>query len=128
MDFGFLGKEDKAQKTIPVLVAKERTSKMIMAATVPTKSLTGSYIVKGLVGFLRELGCLYGDLIVNIDQQPATKAIVANVGKAKAADGSGKYIVESSPVGSSQSNGMVERGIQSIAAQTKVLVSAAQEK
>ena len=57
MDFGFLGKEDEAQKTIPILVVKERKSKMLMAAAVPTKT-TGSYITKRVVGFLREIGCL----------------------------------------------------------------------
>ena len=37
MDYGFLGKEDEAMKTVPMLVVKERTSKMLMAATVPKK-------------------------------------------------------------------------------------------
>ena len=127
MDFGFLGKEDEAQKTIPILVVKERKSKMLMAAAVPTKT-TGSYITKRVVGFLREIGCLYSDLIVKTDQEPAVKSIVEGVGKAKAADGSGKYIVENSPVGASQSNGVVERGIQSIMALARVLLSAVQAK
>ena len=127
MDYGFLGKEDEAMKTVPMLVVKERTSKMLMAATVPKKR-TGSYIQKRVIGFLNEVGCLHGDLIVKSDQEPAIKAVVEDVGRAKTADGSGRYIVENSPVGASQSNGMVERGIQSVAAQARVLLSAAQEK
>ena len=127
MDYGFLGKEEEAAKTIPVLVAKERTTEMLMVATVPMKT-TGTYVKNRVVGFLRETGCLHGDLVVKSDQEPAIKAVVEDVGRAKAADGSGRYIVEYSPVGSSQSNGMVERGIQSVAAQARVLLSAVQAK
>ena len=58
LDYGFLGKEDEAKKTIPILVAKERTTKMMMAATVPRKT-TGAYVQKRVVGFLREVGCLH---------------------------------------------------------------------
>ena len=127
MDFGFLGKEDEAEKTIPMLVAKERITKMMMAATVPKKT-TGNYIRDRVAGFLKEIGCMHGDLIVKSDQEPAVKTVVEDVGRAKAADGSGRYIVENSPVGASQSNGMVERGIQSIAALARVLLSAVQDR
>ena len=127
MDFGFLGKEDEATKTIPTLVAKERTSKMIMAATVPKKTAS-NYIQKRVVGFLKETGCLHGDLVIKSDQEPAIKALVEDVGRAKVADGSGRFIVENSPVAAHQSNGMVERAIQSVAAQTRVLLSAVQER
>ena len=47
MDFGFLGREADATRTISVLVAKERTSKMIMSAATPRKS-TGAYIEEGI--------------------------------------------------------------------------------
>jgi len=127
MDYGFLGKEDNAVKAVPMLVAKERGSKMLMAARVPTKT-TGNYIQKRVVGFLREVGCLHGDLVVKSDQEPAIKTVVEDVGRAKAADGSGKYIVENSPVDASQSNGMVERGIRSVTAQTRVMLSAVQAR
>ena len=92
MDYGFLGKEDEAMKTLSMPVVKERTSKMKMAATVPKKT-TGSYIQKRGIGFLNEVGCLHGDLIVKSDQKPAIKAVVEDVGRAKTADGSGRYIV-----------------------------------
>ena len=126
-DVGCLGKEEEANQTIPVLVAKERTTKMMMAAAVPSK-MSGSYIQKRVIGFLKEVGCLHGDLVVKSDQEPAIKAVIEDVGRAKAADGSGRYIVEHSPVGASQSNGMVERGIQSVAAQARVLLSVVQER
>ena len=125
VDYGFLGKEDQAKKTVPVLVAKERESKMMLAAAVPTKS-TGRYTQRRMVGFLKEIGCLHGDIVIKSDQEAAIKAVVEDLARAKASEGSGRCIIENSPVGSSQSNGMVERGIQSVAAQARVLLSAAQ--
>jgi len=127
MDYGFLGKEDDAPKTVPMLVAKERQSKMIMAAMVPAKT-TGEYIQRRVVSFLWKVGCLHGNLVVKSDQEPAIKAVVEDVGRAKAADGSGRHIVENSPVGASQSNGMVERGIRSVTSQARVMLSAVQAK
>ena len=38
LDIAFLGREDDPQRTVPVLVLKERTSKMVMSATVPLQT------------------------------------------------------------------------------------------
>ena len=80
MDYGFLGKEDEARDTIPMMVVKERTSKMLMAAVCPRKT-TGVYIQKRITGFLREIGCLHGDLVVKSDQEPALDKVIEDVGK-----------------------------------------------
>ena len=122
---GSWAKRQKRRRLFQFVVAKERTCKMLMAAAIPTKT-TGTYIAKRVIGFLREVGCLHGDLIVKTE--PAMKSIVEDVGKAKTADGSGMYIIENSPVGASQSNGMIESGIQSVAGQVRVMLSAVQEK
>ena len=89
MDYGFLGKEDDSLKKMPMTVVKERTSKMLMGAVVPTKT-TGSYVQKRITGFLKEIGCLHGDLVVKSDQEPAIDVVVESVAKSKAADGSGR--------------------------------------
>ena len=127
VDFGFLGREEDPHKSLPVLVAKERTSKMLMSAAVPRKT-TGTYIAKRVVGFLREVGCLHGDMVMKSDQEPALRSVVEDVGRLKAAEGGGRYVAEYSPVGASQSNGMIERAIQSVTGQTRVLLSALEEK
>ena len=59
LDIAFLAREDDPQRTVPVLVVKERTSKMVMSATVPRKT-TGTFVAKSVIGFLREVGCLHG--------------------------------------------------------------------
>ena len=58
MDFAFLGHEDDPQRTVPVLVVKERTSKMVMSATVPRKT-TGRHNAKRVIGFFRKVWCLH---------------------------------------------------------------------
>ena len=49
-------------------------------------------------------------------------------GVLKSRPASRRYVVEYSPVGASQSNGMIERAIQSVSGQTRVLLSALEEK
>ena len=100
MDYGFLGKEDEAGQTTPIFAARERSTRMTLATAVPKKT-TGAYLQNRIKGFFNEIGVLHGDMIIKTDQEPAIKAIVEDLGKVKAADGSGKYIVENSPVGSS---------------------------
>ena len=56
------------------------------------------------------------------------RSIVEDVGCLKVADGSRRHVVECSPVGASQSHGMIERAIQCVSGQTQVLLSALEEK
>ena len=51
-----------------------------------------------------------------------------DVGKLRAAAGGGRYVVENSPVGSSASNGVVERHVQTIQQQSRVLKSALESR
>ena len=126
-DFFFLGREGEPGNTIAVLAVKERLSGMLMAASAPRKT-TGKYISKRVMAFMKEIGCEFGDLVVKSDQEEALVPIISDVGKLRAANGGGKFIIENSPVGASQSNGVVERGIQSIAGQVRVLLDAAEAR
>ena len=123
MDYGFFGEEGEPGKTVPVLVVRERSTRMTMAAAVPTKT-TRAYIARRVVAFMKEVGNEYGDIVVKSDQEPAITSIVAEVGRVRAAGGGGRYVVENSPVRSSASNGVVERAIQSVAQQTRVFKGA----
>jgi hypothetical protein len=115
-DFCFLGnegKKDEVGETLPVLVVREVGSRMTMSAALPSKS-TGTFIARCVVAFLKEIGCAQCDIIVKSDQEPAITSIVAEVGRVRAAAGGGRYIIETSPVDSSSSNGVVERAIRSV--------------
>ena len=120
LDFMFLGPKEMAGETIPCLVVRELLTKMVMAAAAPRKS-TGTYIAKRVVAFLAEVGCMHNDIVVKSDQEPAICSIINEVGRLRAAAGGGRFIVENSPVGSSASNGMVERAIQSVQGQVRVM-------
>ena len=126
-DYAFLGKEGEPGKLLPVLAAKERVTGMMMAAAVPTKT-TGKYITMRTMAFLKEIGCEFGDIIAKSDQEPAVMAVVKDVGRMRAAEGGGKYVVENNPVGASASNGIIERGIQSVTAQARVMLDALEAK
>ena len=123
LDFCFPSREG-GNGALIILVAKERRSKMTLSLVVPSKS-TGAFAACRVWAFLREIGCERGDLILKSDQEPAIMALFAEVSKLRAEKGGiGRTIEEASPVGSSSSNGIVERGIQSVEEQVRVLVSA----
>jgi hypothetical protein len=129
-DFCFLGnegKKDEVGETLPVLVVREVATKMTMSAAVPSKS-TGTFIARRVVAFLKEIGLAQCDMIVKSDQEPAITSIVAEVGRVRAAAGGGRYIVETSPVGSSGSNGIVERAIRSVEQQVRVMRDALEHR
>ena len=63
-------------------------------------------------------------VITKSDQENAITSVVGAVGYRKALLG-GRWVVESSPVGSRQSKGVVERAMHSVAGQARVLTSEA---
>ena len=63
------------------------------------------------------------------DQEESIEALINEIGRRRKAEGStGKILPEDNPVGSSQSNGVIERAVQSIEAQVRVLRSALEER
>ena len=100
-----------------------RKSSNGLASVVPRKA-TGAYISKRIMAFFQEVGCEFGDVVVKSDEEPSMQTVVQDVGRLRAAGGGGKYVMEHSPVKASASNGCIERGIQSIEGQVRVLLDA----
>ncbi len=75
-----------------VLVVRDRTTRMTMASIVPTIG-NGEFIAR-LVAFMRELGCEYGAVMIKADQEAATKAVVKEVCRHRAARGNDDTKVE----------------------------------
>ena len=113
-DFAFSGKEDEPGKLTPTLVIRERITCMSMASTMPAKS-AGTSITSRTSAFLREIGCEFGDLLAKSDQEPVVMAIVKEVARVRALQGGGRFIIESSPVGSHASN-EIDRACYSVSA------------
>ena len=125
--FCFLGREGEPHKTITILVAKDRATKMLMATSLPSKT-TGTFTAKRVMAFIKECGSEFGDMVHKADQEEVLDKILKDVGRLRAAGGGGRFVPENSPVGASQSNGVIERGVQSVGGQTRVILDAVESK
>jgi len=126
LDFMFMG-EEEGGKTIIMLVAKERGTKAVMCSVVPRKS-TGEFISKRVVAFMREIGCEMSAITIKSDNEPALVALVDDVARVRASRGASRTNVEHSPVHSSKSNGVIERGVQTVQGMVRTLRSALEER
>jgi len=107
---------------LTVLVTRERITRMVQGIVVPRKGAHTPTAQK-VVGFVKELGCENVDVVVKSDQEPAIRAMVREICRLRSATGV-RTIPESSPAYSSASNGVVERGVQTVEAQMRVMRSA----
>ena len=126
MDFMFMG-EEKSEKTLAMLVAKERTTKAVMCCVAPRKS-SGEWLAKRVMACMREFGCELEKVTIKTDNEPALVAVADQVGRLRAAKGGKGMVVEHSPVHSSKSNGIVERAVQSVQGMVRTMRSAVEEK
>ena len=121
-DFMQMGKENEPGRTLTILVVKERRTRMLMATVVPSKS-AARFVVERMCAFMQELGIDQLDVVAKSDQEPSIKKLVEAVCRHRA-QGAGRWITEFSPVGKSASNGVIERGIQSVQGHVRVLLDA----
>ena len=108
-----------------ILVGRERSTGMNMASVVPVKGSSGQFAVLRILEFVRLCGAEEADIIVKTDQEPAIEALVKDVVKAR---GAVRTTVEESPVGSSGSNGVVERAVQGVEGLIRTLKCACEDR
>ena len=139
-DYCFMSTHGSPMWTI--LVAKEKSSKMILATVVPMKGASLEYPIRRTMTFLKEIGLGGADIVLNSDQENAIKDLLNNIAARRSAkskiekteaeevpagcqpcgkEAVGRTIHESSPVGSSQSNGFIERAIQDVEGQIRTM-------
>jgi hypothetical protein len=118
-DYCFPGDEFGFKLTI--LVGRERVGGMCMATVVPTKGTNGCFELHKILEFIRQCGDEATDITIKTDQEPAIKFVVEEIVKARQKD---RTHLEESPVGSSGSNGVVERKVQGIEGQLRTMLSA----
>ena len=85
-------------------------------------------MAKRVLAFMREFGCEVEPVTVKTDNEPAILAVVDEIGKLRAAKGGRGMAVEHSPVGSSKSNGVVERAVQAVQGMVRTLRSDIEDK
>ena len=113
-DYGFLGTEGE-KETVAVQIAKDTRTKMHFAHVVPKKGLVSNHGAQELLKDIERLG--YQEVCLKFDGEPALKAVQEDVQKRREKP----TLVENSPVGDSQANGVAERAVQAVAQQLRVL-------
>ena len=108
-DYCFPG--DEFGYKLTVLSGCERLSGMKFSTTVPTKGSSGRFAVDKCLDFIEEVGDMNSRIIIKNDQEPSIKVFIKDLVQARE---DGRSILEESPVKSSGSNGIVERGIQGL--------------
>ena len=122
-DFCFFGQSEESG-TAPVVLMRDHRSRVTFAHVTQGKSTSkevySEYFTKAAVADLVALG--HKRLILKTDQEPAMVALQECV---KAASNS-EIILRNSPVGESQSNGVVEKAVRDIEDQIRTLKDAAE--
>ena len=118
MDYCFPRAGGEATET--VLVLRERPHRMTMSTIVPMKGASVEWCVRRVLAFIKEIGLEGNDIVLKPDQEPAIVSLMTEIAARRKA----KTIPEHLPVASSQSNGYVERAIQSVSGQARVMLDA----
>ena len=80
-----------------------------MSLLAKEKGAAYEYVVKRAVAFLKELGHVNNRAITKTDQESPIRAVPEKIAESR---GEGQTILEHSPVRSSGSNGIIERGVK----------------
>ena len=122
IDYCFMGdREHEAPGTLPILVGRDMRSKHTWSTCVPCKG-SDAWVVTEMVKLLDHLG--YKRINFKSDQEPA----ILDLKKKVKAEWAGEIVTEESPVADSQSNGGIERAVQSVEGQVRVMKDALEAK
>ena len=100
-----------------VLVSVERLTGMKFATSVPTKGPSGKFAVDRAVEFIAEVEDIDGKIISKNDQEPSIQYFMKDLVESRE---SGRSHLEESPIKSSGSSGVVERGVQGVEGHIRV--------
>ena len=129
MDYCFMGhsqtKEVSNPRLATILAVKDRDTRMLMGTIVPRKGSTHEFVAKRVKAFIDELGLSNCRLTIKTDQEPAITDLVGAIVRIRP---NVETFHEQSPVGSSASNGVAERGVQTLEGQIRVLKDALENR
>ena len=94
----------------PVLVGRDRRTGVFFGHAVPLKGAGVDWIAGQMVRDIYKCG-YYGRVVLRSDQEPALQDLLEEVARKR---GDLPTVIESSPVGESQSNGFIERAVRSV--------------
>ena len=73
MDYCFMG--TRSEKAQPILVVRDRDTRMTLSFLVKEKGATDTYVIKRLAAFLKEVGHIGNRIIIRSDQESAVNAV-----------------------------------------------------
>ena len=111
------------ENTVTVLVTKDRISSGVTADVVPKKGAGDGYAVKQLERNIKKYGN-HGKIVLRSDGEVAIKDLLQRVAAMRAS----QTVLEHTPTGDSRANGRVERAVQQVEKQTRVLKLAVEEE
>jgi hypothetical protein len=114
VDYCCLG-DDANEETLIVHVARDLETKYLFAHAVPRKGPSHMHGASELVKDIAKLG--YKEIVLKADSDPDMKSLQEEVRTRRGE----KTILEHSPVGESQSNGVAERSVQAGGEHVQVL-------
>ena len=115
-DYCFL-RNRPSDPSICVLVGRDRESKTLIAHTVPAKGAEVEWAAAQVVKDLRKLGH-HSNLILKSDQEPAIVSFLQDVANRRT---NCVTLLEHSPVGDSQANGLAERAVRALEEMVRVV-------
>ena len=95
-----MGRKDEQGQ--PILVARDRDTKMTLSFLVQAKGSASEYVIKRLVAFLQEFGHHGNKLICISDQESPINAVAEGLSSDR---GEAQTILENSPVGRQEAMG-----------------------
>jgi hypothetical protein len=113
--------EKEEEKGMPIIVVKDDKTKLVMAKVVPSTGLQ-EYAVDAVRKFVEQLG--YNKIIMKSDSEPAILALKEAVRR----ETSVEVVVEESPVGDHQANGVAENAVKNVQGQFRVLKDALESR
>jgi hypothetical protein len=122
-DYFFPG--DELGFKLTILGGRERLTGMNFATAVPTKGGSGRFPVDKALDFIEEIGDANAKVILKNDQEPSIQYFIKDLIEQRV---EGRTILEESPVKSSGSNGVVERGVQGCEGHLRALLLALEER
>ena len=123
IDYMFMGDQQarEEERGMPMLVTKDKRTKMVWASVVPAKRVN-AHAVKQLAKQIALLG--YKKIILKSDGEPAIKALKEAVRNEVSAD----ITPEESPVGDHAANGDVENAIRQVQGQIRTMKDALESR
>ena len=81
MDYCFMGKVD--EKAQPILVVKERDTRMMCSMLVGKKGTADEHVIKRIIAFIEELGYESAKIVLKSDQESSGESVIDAVIRAR---------------------------------------------